>query len=90
MTVKQEVDPGINPLFMSDTAQLLAESVAEPDVAMLPPDTGVFPKELNSGVKPERIDLMEEVESEEIESDPRVQVSVFYSIHCKVSRFERR
>ena len=75
---------------ISDTEQLMAESVAEPDVVVPPPDSGVFPKELSSGVKPEHIDLMEEDDSAEVESDPRVQVSVFYSFHCKVSRFERR
>ena len=90
LTVKQEVEPGINPLFMSDTAQLMAESVAEPDVAMPPPDTGVFPKELNSGVKPEPIDLMGDDDATDFEYHPRVKVSVFYSFHCEVSRFERR
>jgi hypothetical protein len=90
LTVKQEVAPGINPLFMSDTEQLMAESVAEPDVAMPPPDTGVFPKELNSGVKPEPIDLMGDDDVPDFEDHPRIKVSVFYSFHCEVSRFERR
>ena len=90
LTVKQEVAPGINPLFMSDTEQLMAESVAEPDVAVPPPDTGVFPKELNSGVKPEPIDLMGDDDVPDFEDHPRIKVNAFYSFHFEVSRFERR
>ena len=52
---------------------------------------GVFPVELNSGVKPVTFDLTDVVADMEAETpEQKVKVSVFYFIHWYVSNFERR
>jgi hypothetical protein len=52
---------------------------------------GVFPVELNSGVKPVTFDLTAVVAEMDAETPrQKVKVSVFYFIHWYVSNFERR
>ena len=72
------------------SAGMVGEADTTPaDVVM---DTGgVFPMELNSGVKPVTFDLTAVVAEMEAETpEQKVKVSVFYFIHWYVSNFERR
>ena len=78
----------------ADMSGAFADMVGEADTKPADVDMnegGVFPVELNIGVKPVSFDLTEVVEEMETET-PRqtVKVSVFYFIQWYVSNFERR
>ena len=72
------------------SAGMVGEADTKPaDVDMN--EGGVFPVELNIGVKPDSFDLTGVVEEMENETkSQKVKVSVFYFIHWNVSNFERR
>ena len=78
----------------ADMSGAFADMVGEADTKPADVDMdagGVFPMELNTGVKPVTFDLTAVVEEMEAETPrQKVKVSVFYFIHWYVSNFERR
>ena len=78
----------------ADMSGAFAGMVGEADTTPADVDMnegGVFPVELNIGVKPDSFDLTEVVQQMESETESqKVKVSVFYFIHWNVSNFERR